>query len=68
MPKGGGVISDTKNYIANFLVSERYILVVNFGKNVQKGGGGFISNPKKFIANLRKLAHIYELSQKKSAM
>ena len=23
-----------------FLVSKRYILVVNFGKNVQKGGGG----------------------------
>ena len=28
-------------------------------------GGGVISNPKNFIANLRKLAHIYELSQKK---
>ena len=40
--EGGGVISDTKNYIADFLVSKRYILVVNFGKNVQKGreGGG----------------------------
>ena len=34
---GGGVISDPKNYIADFLVSKRYILVVNFGKNVQKG-------------------------------
>ena len=66
VPKGGGVISDTKNYIANFLVSERYILVVNFGKNVQKGGRGVISNPKNFIANLRKLAHIYELLPKKA--
>ena len=32
----------------------------------KKGGrGGVISNPKNFIANLRKLTHIYELSQKK---
>ena len=29
-------------------------------------GGGVISNPKNFIANLRKLTHIYELSQKKA--
>ena len=28
--------------------------------------GGVVSNPKNFIANLRKLAHIYELSQKKA--
>ena len=34
-------------------------------KNVQKGGG-VISNPKNFIANLRKLTHIYKLSQKKA--
>ena len=38
--KGGGAISDPKNYIADFLVSKRYILVVNFGQNVQKGGRG----------------------------
>ena len=64
-PKGG--ISDPKNFTADFLYLKRYILVVNFGKNVQKGGrGGVISNPKNFIANLRKLAHIYELSQKKA--
>ena len=45
-PKGGGgIISDTKNYIADFLVSKRYILVVNFGKNVQKGGEGGGSSP-----------------------
>ena len=66
-PKGGWVISDPKNYIADFLVLKRYILVVNFGKNVQKGGrGGVISNPKNFIANLRKLTHIYKFSQKKA--
>ena len=42
-------------------------MVVNFGKNVQKGGrGGVIANPKNFIANLCKLAHIYELSEAKS--
>ena len=28
--------------------------------------GGVVSNPKNFIANLRNLAHIYELSQKKA--
>ena len=27
--------------------------------------GRVIANPKNFIANLRKLTHIYELSQKK---
>ena len=65
-PKGGGVISDPKNYIADFLVSKRYILVVNFGKNVQKGGrGGVIANPKNVIANLRILNGF---SGKKSAM
>ena len=33
----------------------------------KKGGrGGVISNPKNFIANLRKLTHIYKLSQKKA--
>ena len=36
----GGVIFDPKNYNVDFLVSKRYILAVNFGKNVQKGGGG----------------------------
>ena len=41
----GGVISDPKNYIADFLVSKRYILVVNFGKNVQKGGEVGESSP-----------------------
>ena len=45
---------------------------VYFGRKFWKkcpkrgGGGGVISNPKNFIANLRKLAHIYELSQKKA--
>ena len=65
VPKGGGgIISDPKNYIADFLVSKRYILVVNFGKNVQKGGEGGHLQSKKFIANLRKLTHIYEFLQK----
>ena len=65
---GGGSFPIQKITLQIFLVSKRYILVVNFGKNVQKGGegGGVISNPKNFIANLRKLTHIYELSQKKA--
>ena len=32
----------------------------------KKEGGWVISNPKNFIAKLRKLAHIYELSEAKS--
>ena len=32
----------------------------------KQGGGGVISNPKNFIANLRNLAHIYKLLQKKA--
>ena len=64
----GGSFPIQKITLQIFLVSKRYILVVNFGKNVQKGGrgGGVISNPKKFIANLRKLTNIYEFSQKKA--
>ena len=48
----GGVISDPKNVIADFLYSKRYILVLDFGKNVHKGGKGgvgIISTPKKII-------------------
>ena len=67
LPKGGGSFPIQKITLQIFLVSKRHILVVNFGENVQKGGegGGVISNPKNFIANLRKLTHIYKLSQKK---
>ena len=36
----------SKNVIEFLLYSERYILVLNFGENVQKGGRGIISNPK----------------------
>ena len=65
--RGGGSFPIQKITLQIFLVSKRYILVVNFGKNVQKGGegGGVISNPKNFIANLRKLTHICEFLQKK---
>ena len=46
-----------------FLVSKRYILVVNFGKNVQKGreGGGHLQF-KKFLCQF---LHIYKFLQKK---
>ena len=37
---GGGSFPIKKNSLQIFLVSKRYILVVNFGKNVQKGGEG----------------------------
>ena len=69
LPKGeGGVISDPKNYIADFFGFKTVYFGRKFWKKCPKrgGGGGVISNPKNFIANLRKLTHIYELSQKKA--
>ena len=39
IPKGGGGSFPIQK-IADFLVSKRYFLVENFGKNVKKGGGG----------------------------
>ena len=43
---GGGAFPVQKITLQIFLVSKRYILVVNFGKNVQKGGrGGGGSSP-----------------------
>ena len=63
-PKGGGgSFPIQKITLQIFLVLKRYILVVNFGKNVQKGGGGVISNPKKIIANFCKLTYTYEKAQ-----
>ena len=38
----GGGISDPKNFIADFLYSKQYILVLNFVREK----GGVISNPK----------------------
>ena len=45
---GRGSFPIQKITLQILLVSKRYILVVNFGKNVQKGGrgGGVIANPK----------------------
>ena len=63
VPKGGGgSFPIQKITLQILLVSKRYILVVNFGKNVQKGGrgGGGIANPKNFIANLRILTNFLE--------
>ena len=40
IPKGGGSFPIQKITLQIFLVSRRYILVVNFGKNVHKGGEG----------------------------
>ena len=63
VPKGGGgIISDPKNYIADFVG----LKAVYFGKkgqcNFQKGGerGGVIANPKNFIANLCILTNFLE--------
>ena len=65
--RGGGVISDPKNYIADFFGFKTVYFGRKFWKKCPKrGGGGVISNPKNFIANLRKLTHIYKFSQKKA--
>ena len=39
--RGGGVISDPKNFVAIFFALERAFLVMNFRKNLRKGGGAF---------------------------
>ena len=41
--KGGGGISDLKNFIAILFALETAILVMNFRKNLKKGGGHFRS-------------------------
>ena len=66
--RGGGVISDPKNYIADFFGFKTVYFGCKFWKKCPKrgGGAGVISNPKNFIANLRKLTHIYKLLQKKA--
>ena len=66
--EGGGAISNPKNYIADFFGFKTVYFGRKFWTKCPKrgGGGGVISNPKNFIANLRKLAHIYKLSQKKA--
>ena len=62
VPKGGGVISDPKNYIADFVGFEAVYFARKFGKKSPKREGGVISNPKNVIANLRKLTYTYEKS------
>ena len=60
---GGGAFPIQKITLQILLVSKRYILVVNFGKNVQKGGrGGGHRQSKKFHC---KFTHTYEFSGKK---
>ena len=39
--KGGGGISDPKNFLAIFFALEKAILVMNFRKKLRKGGGSF---------------------------
>ena len=55
------------NYIADFLVSKRYILVVNFGKSVQKGGeGGGHLQSKKFHCKFTQVsAYLRTFAKKK---
>ena len=57
--KGGGVISDPKNYIADFVGFKELYFGRRFWKKCPKRGegGGVISNPKNPIANLCKLTH-----------
>ena len=59
---GGGVISDLKHFIANFFGSETAVLVVNFRKNLERGGGGFRSEKFhcKFVAHATDLSKLSE--------
>ena len=56
--RGGGVISDPKNYIADFVGFKAVYFGRKFWKKCPKRGGegGVIANPKNFIANLRILS------------
>ena len=60
----GGVISDPKNYIADFVGFEAVYFGHTFWKKCPKRGGegGIIANPKNFIANLRILMNFLEKS------
>ena len=61
---GGGVISDPKNYIADFVGFKAVYFGRKFWKKCPKRGGegGVIANPKNFIANLRILTNCLEKS------
>ena len=67
--RGGGVISDPKNYIADFVGFQAVYFGRKFWKkaqcNFQKGGerGRVIANPKNFIANLCILTNFLEKTQ-----
>ena len=66
---GGGSFPIQKITLQIFLVSKRYILVVNFGKNVQKGGeGGGHLQSKKFHCKFTQVNAYLRTFAKKSAM
>ena len=44
--KGGGVISDLKNFIAIFFALGKAFLVINFRKKLRKGGGRHFRSEK----------------------
>ena len=67
IPKGGGSFPIQKITLQIFLVSKRYILVVNFGKNVQKGGRGHLQS-KKFHCKFTQVNAYLQIFAKKSAM
>ena len=47
--RGGGVISDPKNFVAKFGILDESFCLRNFWKKGREGGG-VTSDPKKFIA------------------
>ena len=64
--KGGwGVIFDPKNSIADFLYSKRYILVLNVGENVRKGGEGGASPIQKISLQIYASYRIFTNFRKK---
>ena len=63
--RGGGVISDPKNFIADLFVFKTGYFGCKFLKKCPKRGerGGVISSPKKIIANLRIFTNFREKAQ-----
>ena len=61
----GGHFRHKKCHCRFICISNDIFFVVNFGKNIQKGGrGGVIANPKNLIANLRILTIFYNFIAK----
>ena len=58
--RGGGGISDPKNFVAFFFCFKNANFGHDFPEKCQKGGGGVISDLKNFVANLVRFGPVSE--------